>query len=278
MCTFVGEKKLHLYPRTRRSKQKKLTMTNRIITILLSAIFASNLAAQGIKVVYAGDSVTDGGWGNSAGEAVPTEKRNQWDKNHIYGHSYMMMCAAHYQSTFPENGYEFFNRGISGDDIGRLEARWENDVVRMKPNILSVLVGTNDVHYYLENHTEDFNYQDWGRRYRRLLDRVREGNPNVKFVLGTPFVAKAGWVGESENFVLRDSMIHKLADIVTKIAKDYDAKLLCYDKLFAEQQGKHPSVPMSVWIWDGIHPTAAGHKLMADYWIKECNDIMRVGL
>ncbi len=243
---------------------------------MVMALFSSTSQAINIKVLFIGDSVTDGGWGNSAGHSTPSDKRNQWDQNHIFGHSYMMLCAAHFQRTLPEYDYEFVNRGISGDDLSRLEARWDVDVVRQNPDVLSILVGTNDVHYYLENKNSDFDFHSWEQRYRNLLDRVRNSNPNVRFVLGTPFVAKVGKLGTSDDFALRDSMIHQLAGIVATIAKDFDAVLLRYDELFAAQKEEHPLVPMNQWIWDGIHPTAAGHGLMADLWIKECNHLMRI--
>ena len=248
----------------------------RAIAYTVIALFSLALQAESIRVLYIGDSVTDGGWGNSAGHSVPSDKRNQWDKNHIFGHSYMMLCAAHFQSTLPENDYEFMNRGISGDDLTRLEARWKKDCVAMNPDILSVLIGTNDINYYLENKDSDFDFTDWEQRYRNLLNMVRNTNPKVRFVLGTPFVAKVGKIGASEDFALRDSMIHRLSDIVVAIAKDYNAILLCYDKLFASQKENHPLVSMSQWIWDGIHPTAAGHRLMADLWIKECSHLLRI--
>ena len=239
----------------------------KIIAYIISALFSLTLQAENFRVLFIGDSVTDGGWGNSAGHSIPSDKRNQWDQNHIFGHSYMMLCAAHFQSNLPEYDYKFMNRGISGDDLTRLEARWEKDVIKMNPDVLSVLVGTNDVHYYLENKESDFDFAGWELRYRGLLDQVRNSNPKIRFVLSTPFVAKVGKIGENEDYALRDSLIHRLSGIVASIAKDYEAVLLRYDELFAAQKKEHPLVPMKHWIWDGIHPTAAGHKLMADLWI-----------
>lgn len=247
----------------------------KIIAYIITTLFTLTLQAENVKVLFIGDSVTDGGWGNSAGHSTPSDKRNQWDKNHIYGHSYMMLCAAHFQSNLPEYDYEFMNRGISGDDLTRLEARWEKDVNKMNPDVLSVLVGTNDVHYYLENKESDFDFAGWELRYRGLLDQARNSNPKIRFVLGTPFVAKVGKIGANEDYALRDSLIHRLSGIVVSIAKDYDAVLLRYDELFAAQKKEHPLVPMKQWIWDGIHPTAAGHRLMADLWIKQCSHLMR---
>ena len=137
----------------------------KIIAYIISALFSLTLQAENVRVLFIGDSVTDGGWGNSAGHSIPSDKRNQWDQNHIFGHSYMMLCAAHYLSNLPEYDYKFMNRGISGDDLTRLEARWEKDVIKMNPDVLSVLIGTNDVHYYLENKESDFDFAGWELRY-----------------------------------------------------------------------------------------------------------------
>ena len=236
------------------------------------------------RVLYIGDSVTDGGWGRSGGSIKPSKERNLWDQNHLFGHSYMMLCAAHYMSEEPEAGYEFLNRGVSGDDLGRLEARWEEDAISLKPDILSLLVGTNDVHYFLEQSATSlseeqkkasFDFQGWELRYRSLLDRMRTANPHVQFVLGTPFVAKVGKVGTADNYMLRDTLVRQLSAVISRIAHDYNAVLLRYDSLFAAQKTEHPLVPLSNWIWDGIHPTAAGHQLMANLWISHCRDIMR---
>jgi len=248
----------------------------RIILTILYVIGIITISSAQHKVLYIGDSVTDGGWGLSGGSNKPSKERNQWDQNHLFGHSYMMLCAAHYMSERPESGYEFLNRGISGDDLSRLEARWEEDAVGVKPDVLSILVGTNDIHYYLEkNDGSPFDIQGWEQRYRYLLDRMRSTNPQVKFVLGTPFVAKVGKVGAAADFTERERLVNQLSQTVGRIAHDYNAVLLRYDSLFAVQKTEHPLVPTSNWIWDGIHPTAAGHQLMADLWVNSCREVMR---
>ena len=100
------------------------------------------LHASGPRVLFIGDSITDGNWGNACGMPKPTAERSLWDMNHIYGSGYMYLCASHYQGDFPEKEYAFFNRGISGNTLRDLEKRWEEDVIGMKPDVLSVLVGT----------------------------------------------------------------------------------------------------------------------------------------
>ena len=123
----------------------------RVLTIIAGLLLTcSTLHAQ--RVLYIGDSVTDGGWGRSGGSMAPSDQRNQKDLNHIYGHSYMMLCAAHYESTQPYAGLKFFNRGISGNTLDDLKERWQQDVLDLKPDILSVLIGTNDVWNYIKEH------------------------------------------------------------------------------------------------------------------------------
>ncbi|MCH5310551.1 MAG: SGNH/GDSL hydrolase family protein [Prevotella sp.] len=231
-------------------------------------LILSSTAVAGRRVLFIGDSVTDGGWGRSGGLMMPTVERNLKDLNHIYGHSYMMLCAAHFESFYPEEGLEFINRGISGDDLTRLEIRWQEDAIDIKPDVLSLLIGTNDVSYHLEKHTDaTFDIKTWEQRYRHLLDQVREANSNVRIILGTPFAAQVGKVGKASDYAERQRLLGEVTEVICRIANDYDAILLRYDILFAVQAQEHPSVPASHWIWDGIHPTAAGHQLMANLWI-----------
>ena len=70
------------------------------------------LHASGPRVLFIGDSITDGNWGNACGMPKPTAERSLWDMNHIYGSGYMYLCASHYQGDFPEKEYAFFNRGM----------------------------------------------------------------------------------------------------------------------------------------------------------------------
>ena len=232
----------------------------RTLCIFVACIYSLSLSAQ--RVLYIGDSVTDGGWGRSGGSMLPSEKRNHSDLNHVYGHSYMMLCAAHYQSALPYGGLEFLNRGISGNTLTDLEARWEKDVLALKPNILSVLIGTNDVGEWLKEHPSDesFDYKDWESRYRSLLHNMKAQNGSVKLILGTPFVSKT-------TSAVRQQMTDKLSAIVRRIAKDERAVCVPFDSLFNQLQRRQPN--NRYWIWDGIHPTAAGHQQMADLWISK---------
>ena len=218
---------------------------------------------KGMRFLFIGDSITDGGWGRSGGNMMPTEQRNKKDLNHIYGHSYMMLCAARIQSDYPEQETQFFNRGISGNTLLDLQGRWQADCLDLNPDMVTLLVGTNDVDKFLSGKAT-LDMKQWEKDYRQLLDQLRSANPDVQIALGTPFVAQVGRIGSQDNYQQRKALIAECATVVRRIASDYHATLLDYEKLFNELTENNASY----WIWDGIHPTAAGHQKMADLWLR----------
>ena len=219
------------------------------LSFIIYHLSFSSVAAH--RVLYIGDSITDGGWGRSGGSAKASKDRNYWDLNHVYGHSYMMLCAAYYQSQWPDARWQFWNRGISGNTLYQMADRWQEDALALKPDVISILIGTNDVGAYQDDCKKN------GKPYRHLLDTTHLVLPNTKLVLCTPFVGKS--TGQ-----IRMAITDSLAQIVRKIALDYKAVVVPFDRLFTDLQDDEPTP--KYWIWDGIHPTAAGHQKMAELW------------
>ena len=91
-------------------------------SLLAALLLAAALPLRAQTYVFAGDSITDGGWGASGGRGIPTAGRNLTDLNHLYGHSYMMLVASDWQSAYPATGLVFHNRGLSGDTLEGLAA------------------------------------------------------------------------------------------------------------------------------------------------------------
>lgn len=241
----------------------------RYLYTLLLLLAPLLLSAEGWRVLFVGDSITDGGWGRSGGSMASAEERNQRDLNHLYGHSFMLFCAAELESRYPEHGDSFANRGISGYTLADLHARYEQDVVALNPDLISVLIGTNDVDRHLRNHPDKpFDVEAWERSYRDLLVRYRTAHPSMRLVLCTPFTAEAGRLRGTQNFAERTKYLAACSEVVARLAEEFGAKLVRFDALFEEVATEHPSVAAEHWIWDGIHPTAAGHRLMADRWLE----------
>lgn len=232
--------------------------------------------ATGRRVVFIGDSITDGNWGK--GDGKPSSERNLTDRNHLYGSGYMYLCASYYQGYRPRRGYLFFNRGVSGNTLDELAARWQEDVVALRPDVLSVLVGTNDVGRYLHGRMvsaaaekRDFDFAGWEKTYRRLLDEARRANPDLKILLCTPFAAPVGEIAEGlwgEYYPLRQQLLARCCAVVERIAADYGAALVPFHRLVAGLETKLPNGDATYWVWDGIHPTPACHRRMADCWIE----------
>ena len=129
-------------------------MKKLLLPFLLLICTVANAGDGARRVVIIGDSITDGNWGCVYNYKKTSAERSSTDMNHIYGHSYVMFIATHYQCRRPEREYLFFNRGFSGHKLRDLAARWQEDVLDLHPDVLSVLVGTNDIHEYLDGHKD----------------------------------------------------------------------------------------------------------------------------
>jgi len=218
------------------------------------------VTASGRRVVYIGDSITDGNWGKADGK--PSSQRNLWDRNHLFGSGYMYLCASYYQGYFPDRDYRFFNRGVGGHALGDLAARWQEDVIDLRPDVLSVFVGTNDAERHLgrllraddPKTVPDFDFADWERTYRGLLDQARQANPALKIVLCTPFAAPCGKIVEGalgEYYPLRQRILAQCCVIVERIAADYGATLVPFHRLIADLETRLPNGDATYWVWDG---------------------------
>ena len=230
---------------------------------------------SGSRFVFIGDSITDGDWCLGNGRPGVDRLAREWDKNHIYGHSYMAFCAARMQAEYPGQKYEFFNRGISGNTLENLEKRWESDVIALHPDVVTILIGTNDVSHYLNNFDSSvipdvsgFDIVTWGKSFRSLLDRTLASNPEVRFVLCSPFVEKVGDKGKSNDYPVRQELVRQVSSTIKAVTSDYNAVFLPFGEMFDKLQESADLPSDEYWIWDGIHPTYAGSWKMAELWFK----------
>lgn len=193
--------------------------------------------ASGGRILFQGDSITDGNRGRSA------------DPNHILGHGYVFIIAARHGAAFPSAGLDFYNRGVSGNTVRELQKRWTKDTLELKPDLLSVMIGVNDS-------SKNVPLKEYERTYDELLAAARAANPKLKLVLCAPFVKhKDGPV--PEDIVARQA-------VVARLAAKYGAALVEFQKVF--DAATTTQVPADYWIWDRVHPTYRGHQLMADEW------------
>lgn len=210
------------------------------------------------RILFQGDSITDGGRGRNA------------DPNHIMGHSYAIMVAAPTAAKFPEMNYTFLNRGISGNKITDLETRWQKDTIDLKPDYLSILIGVNDSATFVNQGKDALSAEDFEKHYESLLQSTWKELQNVKIILCEPFVFDNPKL--QGRFPAYKTENEKRRLIVEKLAKKYNLPFVRFQKMFEEAINK---APIEYWIWDGVHPTFAGHQLMADEWTKIVNEFIK---
>ena len=203
-------------------------------------------------MLFLGDSITDMKWG-----------RNEKDRNHYLGHSYVYLIASRLGVDMPEAKLEFFNRGMSGHKVGDLKARWQRDAIDMKPDVLSALIGVNDVS---RGGGKGVAIETWEADYRGILTQSRAANPGLRIVLLDPFVLASGRLSKGEAWKFWRGQIDRLRTVVARLAKDFDAVHVKTQDVF---DAAAAAVNPEQWIWDGVHPLPQGHELIARNWLQE---------
>ena len=203
---------------------------------------------KGSRLLFQGDSITDMKWG-----------RNQKDRNHYLGHSYVYLISSRLGVDMPEAQIDVYNRGISGNTVADLRKRWQKDAIDMKPDLLSILIGTNDIGRGIK--AEPFESD-----YRYILDASLTANSDLRLVLLDPFVLQCGSLKSENVWEKRRVEIDKFGAVVAKLAKDYNAVHIRTQEIF-DVAAK--AVSPEQWIWDGIHPLPQGHELIARNWLQQ---------
>ena len=217
----------------------------------------------GKKVVFIGDSITDGYWGANNGR--PSSERSHYDMNHIYGHGYVEYCASLMLEKYPQRHYRFFNRGISANGINDLAARWDEDVLALRPDVVSILIGINDT---FTDNGEDMDTAAWEATYRDLIERTLKACPSCTIVLCTPFIAQRGRAGRGPRYGQYHSAVMAETAIVKRLATEYKLKCADFNAIIEESVRNDKSGDRNYWLWDGYHPTPQAHLRMARLWLK----------
>jgi len=197
------------------------------------------------KLVMIGDSITDCDRARPCGEGLFG----------AIGKGYAALVEAQLTAFRPDLGIRVVNMGTSGNTVRDLKERWETDVIGLKPDWLSIMIGINDVwrQFDLPLITEAHVYLD---EYERTLEElVAATKPKLKgLVLMTPF-----YIEPNANDAMRAAM-DRYGAAVRRIADKHGT-------LFVDTQAAFNRVMEHLYpaalAWDRVHPTLAGHAVLA---------------
>jgi len=250
---------MKIYDNTRREFIKKATLCS-VAAISIPEILSVAAPKGKIKeiklqkdhiILFQGDSITDSG--RNREDASFNTARN-------LGTGYPLLAGAALLNKYEAFSLKIFNKGISGNKVFQLAERWDKDCLELKPDVLSILIGVNDIWHKLTgnyNGTVDIYKKD----YTTLLERTFKALPNVKLIICEPFAVKGvkavddTWYPEFDEY----------REASREIARQYKASFIPFQSIFDEAQKRAPG---SYWTGDGVHPTLAGAQLMAKAWMK----------
>ncbi len=204
---------------------------------------------NGGVILFQGDSITD------AGREKKSPKAN--DARSL-GRGYPNQIAGGLLRDHASLGLKIHNRGISGHKVPDLAKRWQADTIDLKPDILSILIGVNDIWHKL-NGRYDGTPEVYRDGFAKLLEETSAALPKTRLVICEPFVLRCGAV--KDNWFPEFETRRAFAE---EVAKDAGATWVPFQKKFDEAvaAGTEPAY----WAGDGVHPSVAGHALMAEVW------------
>lgn len=205
---------------------------------------------NGSKLVMIGDSVTDCDRARPVGEGLFG----------AVGKGYVGFVSGLLESTYPDKRIRVINMGSSGDTVRDLKQRWDTDVMALKPDWLSIMIGINDVWRQFDTPLITEGHVYIGEYGETLEELVKKTMPTVKnIVLMTPY-----YLEPNRNDAMRSAM-DRYGEVVRDIARRYGTILVdtqaAFDKVL-----KHCH-PNNI-TWDRIHPNVMGHMVLARSFLK----------
>lgn len=197
-------------------------------------------------ILFQGDSITD------------AARSRENDSNMGVGYPTMIKAELGYERP---GKYIWYNRGISGNRVVDLYARIKEDIINIKPDILSILIGVNDVlrEYESQSGTEA---EKFYKVYSMLVEEIKCARPDVKIFILEPFVLKG--TATENNWIEFRGEVEKRAEMARAVAQKFQVPFIKLQHKFDEAEKTAPS---GYWLIDGVHPTAMGHELIKREWL-----------
>jgi lysophospholipase L1-like esterase len=198
---------------------------------------------ENMRILFQGDSITDAGRGASPSGL---------------GNGYAHITSSLMGALYPGCRLEFVNRGISGNRAKDLGARWQRDCIDIKPDLVSVMIGVNDTWRRYDSN-DPTPVEKFEAEYRAFLERTRD-ELSARIVIIEPFLLPC----PEDRVKWREDLDPKI-DAARRLAREFADVLVPMDGIM--NAAALEAVP-EYWAGDGVHPTPAGHGLIALSWVR----------
>lgn len=211
------------------------------------------------KFLFQGDSITDAG--------------RRRDKKGGESYGYPTFVAGILGEKYPQ-AFDFYNMGVSGDRSVDMLARVKRDVIAINPDVLTVLIGVNDVWHELQNDRNGIDADTYYTYYDMFLTQIEAMCPQTKIFILEPFILKACATEENWNVFRRE--VEMRAEKAKALAEKHSLTFIPLQEMFDKLTEKAPA---SHWLQDGVHPAPAGHYIIAETIIeaveKHCPEMLK---
>lgn len=205
-------------------------------------------------ILFQGDSITD------------CNRKRESITSHGTGYAYMVRGELF--STYPGE-YNTCNKGIGGNRIVDLYARIKSDIINLKPDYLSILIGVNDVWHELSTQN-GVSAEKYEKIYDMLITEIKEALPDVKIMILEPYVLHGSATNSTEEYPGRweyfSSEVAFRAAAARRIAEKHNLLFLPLQQVLNDAYATYPVD--DYWTADGVHPTSAGHTRIKNAWLK----------
>ncbi len=199
---------------------------------------------ESMNLLFIGDSITDSG----------RDKKNA----SMLGKGYVNFTASMLNVEMAELNLDFKNFGISGNRVCDLKSRWQSDCIDQKPDIVSIMIGINDV-WRRYDHDDPTSVEAFAANYRYILEEVRS-NLNAQIIIIEPFVLPF----PEDRKTWHEDLDPKIA-IIKELALEFADAFVPMNGIFAAACCRREP---TFWAKDGVHPTPSGHMLIAQSWLQ----------
>ena len=204
-----------------------------------------------MKILFQGDSVTDAGRDRSQ----PSDM----------GFGYPKYASAMIEDAFPDIDFAFVNLGISGNRTEDLVARMQSDFIEIQPDIVSIMIGINDVwHHYAFSCTYTSS-EAFEQNYTTLLEEIKQ-KTNAKIMIIQPYL-----IDVPDKQILKAELAEK-QEIVARLAEKYADVYLPMHEIFQADEAEDKTVYAA----DGVHPTEDGACLIAQKYLEAISPLIEV--